>query len=51
MTDDQKLLAEVLKLKMYLVKLNNQHQLTVYTEDVLERVNDIIKTIEQQTNQ
>ena len=47
MTDDQKLLAEVLKLKMYLVKLTNQHQLTVYTEDVLERVNDIINVIEE----
>ena len=50
MTSDQKLLAEVLKLKMYLVKMANQHQLTVYTEDVLDKVNDIIKVIEQ-TNQ
>ena len=50
MTDNQKLLAEVLKLKMYLVKLNTQHQLTVYTEDVLAKVNDIIKAIEE-TNQ
>ena len=47
MTNDQKLLAEVIKLKMYLVKLTNQHQLTVYTEDVLERVNDIIRVIEE----
>ena len=47
MTNDQKLLAELLKLKMYLVKMNSQHQLTVYTEDMLDVVNDIIKAVEQ----
>ena len=47
MTSDQKLLAEVLKLKLYLVKMANQHQLTVYTEDILDKVNEIIKAVEQ----
>ena len=47
MTNDQKLLAELLKLKMYLVKMTDQHQLTVYTEDMLDKVNDIIKAVEQ----
>ena len=47
MTDKQRLLAEVLKLKMHLVNVSKKHQLTVYTEDMLERVNDIIKAVEQ----
>jgi hypothetical protein len=47
MTDKQKLLAEVLKLKMYLLGISNKHQLTVYTEDMLERVNDIITAVEE----
>ena len=50
MTDKQKLLAEVLKLKMYLVNVSNKHQLTVYTEEMLERINDIIKAAEQLEN-
>ena len=46
MSEKQKLLAEILKLKMYLVKKVSSHTLRVETQEVLDKLNEIIDTIE-----
>lgn len=47
MTEKQKLLAEIFKLKMHLVKKLASHTFKVETQDVLDRLNEIIDTVEK----
>jgi hypothetical protein len=47
MSEKQKLLAEILKLKMYLVRKVSSHTLRVETQEVLDRLNEIIENIEK----
>ena len=42
MTEQQQLLAELLKLKSFLVGRVTAHDTVVYVQDMLERVNTII---------
>ena len=47
MDDKQKLLAEILKLKMYLVRKLSSHTFKVETQDVLDKLNEAIENIEK----
>ena len=47
MDDKQKLLAEILKLKMYLVKKLSSHTFKVETQEVLDKLNEAIENIEK----
>lgn len=42
MSNEQILIAELLKLKAYLLKANNSHTLRVDTQEVLDKVNAIL---------
>lgn len=46
MTEKQKLLAEIFKLKMHLIKKLSSHTFRVETQEVLDKINGIIETIE-----
>ena len=47
MDDKQKLLAEILKLKMYLVRKLSSHTFKVETQEVLDKLNEVIENIEK----
>lgn len=47
MDEKQKLLIEILKIKTHLVKKLNMGTLRVETQDVLDKVNDLINSIEK----
>ena len=47
MDEKQKLLTELLKLKTYLIKKLNMGTLRIDTQDMLEKVNEAISTIEK----
>lgn len=47
MSEKQKLLAEIFKLKMYLVKKLSSHTLRIETQEVLDKLNEIIENIEK----
>ena len=47
MDDKQKLLAEILKLKMYLVRKLSSHTFKVETQEVLDKLNEAIENIEK----
>ena len=47
MDEKQKLLAEILKLKMYLVRKLSSHTFKVETQDVLDKLNEAIENIEK----
>lgn len=45
MNNEQVLVAELLKLKAYLLKANNAHTLRVETQDILNKVNAILEKV------
>lgn len=47
MNEKQKLLAELLNLKTYLIKKLNMGTLRIETQDMLDKVNEIISNIEK----
>ena len=47
MDEKQKLLAEILKLKMYLVRKLSSHTFKVETQEVLDKLNEAIENIEK----
>lgn len=47
MDEKQKLLAEILKLKMYFVRKLSSHTFKVETQDVLDKINEAIDKIEK----
>ena len=47
MDEKQKLLAELLKLKTYLVGKLNMGTLRIDTQDMLDKVNEVIASIEK----
>lgn len=47
MDDHQLLLTELMKLKLHLMRELNAHTFRVETEDMLIRVNEIIKLVEK----
>ena len=47
MDEKQKLLAEILKLKMYFVKKISSHTFKVETQEVLDKINETIDKVEK----
>lgn len=47
MDEKQKLLVEIFKLKMYLVRKLSSHTFKVETQEVLDKVNEAIESIEK----
>ena len=47
MDEKQKLLTEILKLKTYLVRKLSSHTFKIETQDVLDRLNEVIENIEK----
>ena len=47
MDEKQKALAEILKLKMYLVRKLSSHTFKVETQEVLDKLNEAIENIEK----
>ena len=45
MDEKQKALAEILKLKMYLVKKLSSHTFRVETQEVLDKINELIDNV------
>ena len=45
MSNEQILIAELLKLKAYLLKANNAHTLRVDTQEILDKVNAILEKV------
>lgn len=46
MNNEQVLVAELLKLKAYLLKATNAHTLRVETQEVLDKVNAILEKVD-----
>lgn len=47
MDEKQKLLAEILKLKMYFVRKLSSHTFKVETQEVLDKLNEAIDKVEK----
>ena len=47
MDEKQKLLAEILKLKMYFVRKLSSHTFKVETQEVLDKINETIDKVEK----
>ena len=47
MDEKQKLMAEILKLKMYFVRKLSSHTFRVETQEVLDKINEAIDAIEK----
>lgn len=47
MDEKQRLLTEILKLKTYLVKKLSSHTFRVETQEVLDKLNDLVEEIEK----
>ena len=47
MDEKQKLLAEILKLKMYFVRKLSSHTFRVETEEVINKLNEAIENLEK----
>ena len=46
MDEKQKLMTEILNLKMYLVRKLSSHTFRVETQEVLDRLNELIEKVE-----